>query len=131
VVIRAITGAFVGAIGGYATFMAALMLAWSYCGWDEPCTDDARRTADVMGYVGLLGGLTATALVYAGLLKLQRQPRPWSVVVPGTALSVIPFTIPGIWELNGVLSLPMATFAVAGLITAFGPWREILRRRPR
>jgi hypothetical protein len=33
VVIRAITGAFVGAMGGYATFLAALLLAWSYCGW--------------------------------------------------------------------------------------------------
>lgn len=128
--IRTITGAFVGAMGGYATFLAAFLLAFSFCGWDETCTDDARRTADVMGYVGLLGRLTVTALVYVGLLKLQRQPRPWSVVVPGMVLSAVPFTIPGIWELNGVLFLPGAAFAVAGLITAFGPWREILHRRP-
>lgn len=128
--IRTITGAFVGAMGGYATFLAAFLLAFSFCGWDETCTDDARRTADVMGCVGLLGGLTVTALLYAGLLKLQRRPRPWSVVVPGMVLSAVPFTIPGIWELNGVLFLPGAAFAVAGLITGFGPWREILRRRP-
>lgn len=123
--IRTITGAFVGAMGGYATFLAAFLLAFSFCGWDETCTDDARTTADVLGYVGFFGGLTVTALVYAGLLKLQRQPRPWSVVVPGMVLSAVPFTIPGIWELNGVLFLPGAAFAVAGLITGFGP---VLRR---
>ncbi|WP_157985071.1 hypothetical protein [Lentzea terrae] len=128
--IRTITGAFVGAMGGYATFLAAFLLAFSFCGWDETCTDDARRTADVLGYAGFFGGLTVTALVYAGLLKLQRQPRPWSVVVPGTVLSAVPLMIPDLRELDGAIFLPGAALAVAGLITAFGPWREILHRRP-
>lgn len=114
---RTITGAFIGTMGGYATFLAAFLLAFSFCGWEETCTDAARRTADVLGYVGVLGGLTVTALVYAGLLKLQRQPRPWSVVVPGMVLSAIPFTISEISKLDGAIFLPGAAFAVAGLVT--------------
>jgi uncharacterized membrane protein len=124
---RAITGAFVGAIGSQLTFVAALVLAMSFCGWDEACTDDARRTADVAGWAGALGGLTVTALVYAGLLRLQRRPRPWSVVVPAVALTALLFAvIPGIWQTNSVLYLPAAAFAVAGVVTGF-EWRRILR----
>jgi uncharacterized membrane protein len=125
---RAITGAFVGVVGSFMTFMASLMLALSFCGWDETCTDDARRSSYVAGSVGLLGGLVVMALVYVGLLKLQRRPRPWSVAVPAMVLSAVPFAIfPEIWQLSGMFYVPAVAFAVAGVITGFGSWREILR----
>ncbi|WP_156213667.1 hypothetical protein [Lentzea aerocolonigenes] len=124
---RAITGAFVGYLGTWVTFMAALMAAWSYCGWGETCTDDDLSSADVAGCVVLLCGLSVTALVYVGLLKLQRQPRPWSVVGPAMVLSAIPFVvIPRVWELDSIFYLPAGAFALAGVVTGF-EWRRILQ----
>jgi len=124
---RAITGAFVGFMGSYATFLAALMAAWSFCGWDETCTDDARRSADVAGWVGALTGLTVMALVYGGLLRLQRRPRPWSVVLPAMALTAVLFAVvPGIWQANSMFYLPAGAFAAAGVVTGF-EWRRILK----
>lgn len=123
--IRAIMGAFVGTTGSFMTFLAALLLAWSVCGPEsESCTADTLGPANTVFFAALLVGVAGMALLYVGLLKLSRQPRPWSVVVPGMVLSIVPFTIPGIWELSGALYLPGAAFAVAGLITGFGPWRE-------
>jgi hypothetical protein len=116
---RVITGAFVGATGGFLTFVAALLLAWSVCGWDEMCTDGARRTADVVACLAGLCGLVVMALVYGGLLRLMRRSRPWLVVVPSVVLSAVPALIPGIWELTWWPCLPAVAFAAAGVITGF------------
>jgi uncharacterized membrane protein len=130
VLIRAIMGAFIGTMGSFVTFTAGIVLAWSICPPESECTTDAREWADTAFWLGLAGGLTVMALLYAGLLKLSRQPRPRSVVVPSLVLSAVVFAIPGTLQLKSALYLPAATFAAAGLITGFGPWREILRRRP-
>ena len=117
---RAITGAMVGTMGGFMSFLAALLLSWSVCDTPmESCGAENAGLADGLLWVGFLGGLAGTALVYGGLLRLCRRPRPWSVVVPGMVLSALPFAIPGVWELEGALYLPGAALAVAGVITGF------------
>lgn len=122
--IRAISGAFVGTMGSVASFVTAMVLSGSVCGsLSESCTADTALLAKVVFWVAFLGGLAVLALLYVGLLKLGRQPRPWSVLVPGTVLAAAPFAIPGIWDLKGAILLPGAAFALAGLITGF-------RKRP-
>lgn len=75
----------------------------------------------------LLCGLAGTALPHVWLLKQRGQPRPWSVVLPGVLLVIALLTVRGTWGLIGVVAVPATAFAVAGVITGFGSWREIMR----
>ncbi|NGY59296.1 hypothetical protein G7043_10210 [Lentzea sp. NEAU-D13] len=138
-VTRAVMGAIAGLLGAVGTGSALVGLYLGFCGFVTPKPWERRecvvRESAEQGIllvpVVLLVGLIGTALLHVWLLKLRDQPRPWSVVVPGTLLVIALLTVRGSWGLIGALAVPATAFAVAGVITGFGPWREILRARAR
>lgn len=135
---RAVLGALAGGLGGLATSAAFFFFVELYCigaavrPWDRNECDHGPDPA----YYALvptvpLVGLFATALLHVLLLALGGQARPWSVVLPGTLL-VIAVQVGGLsWRQlahHPVTATVFAgAFAVAGVTTGFGPWREILR----
>lgn len=124
-VTRAVTGAIAGVVGALVTMIVGFGGFVSFCG---PAAD-ARFCSEagfVLLPVVLLGGLIGTALLHVWLLKLRGQPRPWSVAAPGAALVVV--LVMNGWGFGLVqgIVVPATAFAVAGVITGFGSWREIL-----
>ncbi len=130
-VTRAVTGAVGGAVGGLTTVLMILFVFSASCGF-KPCGGmDGADWAFALLPVMLSGGLAGTALLHVWLLKLRGQPRPWSVFVPGVLLVIALFAVHG--PAGGIAALVLSTtaFALAGVITGFGPWREILRKLAR
>lgn len=130
---RAVTGALVGWVGVFTSWLAAMMVSFSYCDTaleSVTCTADTVESAEAVARAAFLGGLAVTALAHGGLLRLCRLPRPWSVVVPEIMLTVMPFLIFGHQAVDGLLRLSGVAFAVVGVITGFG-WWPVLRFGPR
>ena len=134
-VTRAVLGAIAGLLGAVGTGSVLVGLYLGFCGFVTPKPWERRecvvRESAEQGIllvpVVLLAGLIVTALLHVWLLKVRDQPRPWSVVVPGMLLVIALLTVRGSWGLIGAVAVPATAFAVAGVITGFGPWREILR----
>ena len=134
-VTRAVTGAIAGVVGALVTALACTALFVGFCGFEKPRPWDTERCivgdyADLGLWllpVVLLGGLIGTALLHVWLLKLRGQPRPWSVAAPGVALVFVLVAVGWAWGLVGLFTVPATAFAVAGVITGFGSWREIMR----
>jgi hypothetical protein len=125
VVTRAVTGAIAGAVGALVTVIVGFAGFMSFCGVPSAtrlCTEVGSWLLPVV----LGGGLIGTALLHVWLLKLRGQPRPWSVAAPGAALVVV-LVMSG-WGIGlvQVVAVPATAFAVAGVITGFGSWREIM-----
>lgn len=133
---RAVTGAVAGVVGALLTGSASLGLYLGFCGfrtprpWEERCLAGSYAEYGLLLLpVVLLLGLVGTALLHVWLLKLRGQPRPWSVVAPGMALVLVLLGIEGRWGVFGAFAVPATAFAVAGVVTGFGPWQKILRGR--
>jgi hypothetical protein len=135
VVTRAVLGAAAGLLGAVGTGSVIVGVYLGFCGFVTPRPYERRQCVAgefaaqgiFLVPVVLLVGLIGTALLHVWFLKLRGQPRPWSVVVPGMLLVIALLTVRGSWGLIGALAVPATAFAVAGVITGFGPWREILR----
>ena len=132
---RAVLGALAGLLGAVGTGSVIVGVYLGFCGFVTPRPWERRQCLAgefaaqgiLLVPVVLVVGLAGTALLHVWLLKLRDQPRPWSVVVPGMVLVLALLVVGGSWGLIGALAVPATAFAVAGVITGFGPWREILR----
>lgn len=134
-VTRAVMGAIAGFLGALGTASVFVGLFLGTCGFVDPkpwerhqcLAGDLSSQGILLVPVVLLVGLIGTALLHVWLLKLRDQPRPWSVVVPGIVLVIVLVTVGGSLGLASAVAVPSMAFAVAGVITGFGPWREIRR----
>ncbi|HUQ60394.1 hypothetical protein [Lentzea sp.] len=143
---RAVLAVFAGLGGAVAIFLLFVSgvthpcLAASLRPWDDiECEERAAGIVDVLLPTVPVGGLVVVALLHVWLLKMVRQPRPWSVVVPGVLLVVALEAVAASihWgsdrELLVLLPIPAAVltaaFALAGVVTGFGPWWAVLGDR--
>jgi hypothetical protein len=126
VLTRAVMGVVAGVVGVLVTGLACVLLYTGFCGFSEPPPWSAERC--LMGDyaelglwlvpVVLLGGLAGSALLHGWLLKVCRQPRPWSVVVPGMALVLVLLLFGWVAGALGLLVVPAVAFALAGAATS-------------
>jgi len=142
---RAILAVFAGLGGAVAIFLLFVSgvthpcFAASRRPWDHiECEERSAGILDVLLPTVPLGGLVAVALLHVWLLKMVRQPRPWSVVVPGVLLVVALEAVAASFRWGGdellvLLPIPAAVlttaFALAGVVTGFGPWWAVLGDR--
>lgn len=123
---RVFMGLVAGVVGVLGTGLACVLLYQGFCGFSEPMPWSTERCllgdyAELglwLVPVVLLGGLTGAALLHGWLLRLCRQPRPWSVVVPGLALFFVLLLFGWVAGVVGLALVPAVAFALAGAATS-------------
>ncbi|MGW6447673.1 hypothetical protein [Lentzea sp. NPDC055074] len=123
---RVVMGLVAGVVAVLGTGLACVVLYVGFCGFSEPAPWSGERC--LMGDyaelglwlvpVVLLGGLAASALLHGWLLKVCRQPRPWSVVVPGIGLCLTLLLFGWLAGVVGLALVPAVAFALAGAVTS-------------
>ncbi|WP_439663027.1 hypothetical protein ACSHWB_17220 [Lentzea sp. HUAS TT2] len=123
---RVVMGLVAGAVAVLGTGLACVVLYAGFCGFSKPAPWSGERC--LMGDyaelglwlvpVVLLGGLSGSALLHGWLLKVCRQPQPYSVVVPGIALFFVLLLFGWVTGVVGLVLVPAVAFALAGAATS-------------
>lgn len=135
---RVVMGLVAGVVAVLGTGLACVGLYAGFCGFSKPAPWSGERC--LMGDyaelglwlvpVVLLGGLAGSALLHGQLLKVCRQPKPFSVVVPGIGLFFVLLLFGWVAGVVGLVPVPAVAFALVSAVTSHSAPGGVRRASP-